>query len=95
MTTYRVTLADGQQFLLFADLVRAEAPISGKFLHDDDADDDYDRYWQGTPYQTADASHDVWRAAELFAGYYRSGEDDCTEIESVDSVDEMGAARRS
>lgn len=78
MTTYIVTLADGQKFKMAADLVQASAPISANFHGPDD--------WQNTPFQTADARHDETRAAELVAEYFSTGDDDCTEVESVDAL---------
>ena len=81
MATYRVTLTDGQKFMMSADMAQAAARISANF-HAGDED------WQGTPYQTADARHNAYRAAELVAEYFRAGPDDCTEVEDVDRIDD-------
>ena len=80
MAIYKVTLADGQKFLMDADLVQASAPIHADFHEEGDS-------WQFTPYQTADASHDATKAAELVAEYFKADADDCTEVESVEIVE--------
>lgn len=81
MTTYRVTLEDGQAFLMEANLSQASAPIRANF-HDGNDDGD----WQSTPYQTADARHSKMQAAELMARYFKGGPDDCIDVESVEVV---------
>jgi len=78
ITTYRVTLTDGQKFLMSANMVEASASISANFHGDDD--------WQGTPFQTADARHNAYAAAELVAEYFSTGADDCTDVWSVDPI---------
>ena len=78
---YRVTLTDGPNFLMDADLVEASAQISANWFPGDDT------AWQGTPYQTADARHREFDAARLCAEYF-AGQDDCTEVESVDAIDD-------
>lgn len=82
MATYRVTLTDGQQFLMSANLVEASAPISANWHGGDERD------WQSTPFQTADARHCTFRAAELVASYFSDGPDDCEEVESVDLIED-------
>jgi len=82
MAVYTVTLADGQKFQMRADMVQAAAPISANFHGGGEQD------WQWTPYQTADARHRAFRAAELVAEYFSAGEDDCTEVESVERDDD-------
>lgn len=77
MTIYRVTLEDGQTFLMSANMTEASAPISANFHGGDDS-------WQDTPYQTADARHNANIAAELVAEYFATGPDDCVEVQSVD-----------
>lgn len=84
MTIYTVVLADGQRFQMDAHLVDASAPISVNFHGGQDD-------WQGTPYQTADACHDATQAAELVARHFATGDDDCTEVESVDGDDDEEA----
>ncbi len=81
MTTYRVTLEDGQTFLMAANLAQASAPISANF-HGGEED------WQLTPYQTADARHREFAAARLVAEYFSTGEDDHADVEDVDVIDE-------
>lgn len=76
-TIYTVTLADGQKFQMEANLAEASAPIRANFHSEEDT-------WDITPYQTADAEHNPMRAAELCAEYFSTGEDDCTEVESVE-----------
>lgn len=74
-----VELTDGQAFAMDADMSDASAPISANF-HDAKSDSD----WQPTPYQTADARHDIERAAQLVAEYFSEGESDCTTVKSVE-----------
>jgi hypothetical protein len=81
MTVYRVTLADGQRFVMSGNFAQAAAPITVNF-HDPRDEND----WQVTPYQTADARHSPDRAAELLAEHFSTGDDDCTEVESVEEV---------
>jgi hypothetical protein len=82
MTDYRVTLSDGQTFLMSADMIQASASISANFHYASDGD----YAWQSTPYQTADACHDIDRAAGLVAEYFAVDEDDCFEVESVHAL---------
>jgi hypothetical protein len=79
MTIYLVTLDDGSTFRMSADLVQAAAPISVDFHGEDN--------WQSTPYQTADARHDCYRAATLANDYFRGADDD-SEVDAVDLVAE-------
>lgn len=84
MATYRVMLKNGDDFLLAADVTRAEAPLSANWH---EGEEDYaEDVWQATPYQTADARHDVFRAAELVAEYFSDGPDDS----AVARVDHIG-----
>ncbi len=78
MTTYTVTLADGQTFLMEADLSKSSAAIRANFHSDEDGNN-----WQSTPYQTADADHFDFKAATLVAEYFADG-DDCIEVERVE-----------
>lgn len=80
MATYRVTLTDGQKFLMSANLTQAADPICANF-HGGEKD------WQSTPFQTADARHSDMRAAELVAKYFAAGPDDCTAVETVERID--------
>ncbi len=79
MTTYRVTLTDGEQYLLHYDPVHAAAPITAQFAHDEPEN------WHGTPYQTADA-RDERHAATLTAEYFAVEPGDCTEVKSVEEA---------
>jgi hypothetical protein len=79
MTIYNVRLEDGQRFQMSADMVQAAASISANFHGDDDT-------WQGTPFQTADATHDARKAATLVAEYFSTGDDDCTEVDTVEAI---------
>ncbi len=80
MALYQVTLKDGQSFQMEANLVQAAHPIWACF-HPDEEDGGCQ-----PPFQTADASHDETRAAELVAEYFATDEDDCTEVASVDLI---------
>ncbi len=80
MSIYNVTLADGQAFLMEANLVEASAPIRANFHGGSDD-------WQVTPYQTADARHREKAAATLVARYFSTDDDDCTKVESVTLFD--------
>lgn len=80
MDIYRVTLTDGQTFRMAADMTRAAAPISVDF-HDEP-----EGSWQNTPIQTADAGHEIGRAAELVAEYFSAGPDDCAEVAAVTHI---------
>lgn len=80
MAIYRVTLTDGQQFLMSANLIQAADPISVNFF-------DNEEDWQSTPFQVADARHNAMRAAELVAEYFAAGPDACTEVETVERID--------
>lgn len=82
-TTYLVTLTDGQQFRMSANLAEASAPIQVSFP---DQDDD-GPVWQGTPFQTADARHSDHAAAALCAEYFSAGDEDCTDVRSVEAAD--------
>jgi hypothetical protein len=79
-TTYKAILEDGQTFYFKANMVEASAPLIVNF-HDEDDD-----CWQVTPYQTADAGHSQMRAAELLAEHYAAGDDDCTDVSTVQEV---------
>jgi hypothetical protein len=76
-TTYRVTLADGQTFSMFANLTEASAPLRANFSGEEDGD-------VVSPYQTADAGHRKHRAAELLAEYFAT-EGDSTEVVFVEA----------
>lgn len=78
-TRYEVTLTDGQTFWMLANLVEASAPIKANFHGGDDD-------WQVTPYQTADARHEAWQAAELLAEYFSTGSDDCTDVAEIKAL---------
>lgn len=79
MTIYKVTMEDGETFRMEADLAQASAPLRANFSNSDSD-------WQITPYQTANARHNRFRAAKLIAEYF-AGPDECTEVEDVE-VDE-------
>lgn len=90
--TYRVTETSGDSWLLFADMQQASAPISYDY-HQEPGSCDV------TPYQTADARHDIDRAAALVLHYIDRGscataqdedaECDCGDrIESVDPIED-------
>ncbi len=66
---YTVKLDDGTSFRMQADMTQAAAPISVTF-HDGES------WWQGTPYQTADARHNEVEAANLVNDYFRESDDD-------------------
>ena len=82
MTTYIVTLADGQVFLMSANLAEASASLKANFGPDEE---DEDSLWQVSPFQTADARHSPMRAAELLAEYFKASADDCTDVQSVEA----------
>jgi len=89
-TTYRVTLPFAT-FRLRADFDRAGSDIEVNF--DPDADDDS---WGHTPYQAADARHDVAAAARLAVehcgrDWYAEPGD---EREDEDILDEVMAAAK-
>lgn len=67
MNTYRAITNDGDSFEMQVDLVQASAPIYARWN---------DGAWQSTPYQTADAAHDLDRAAYLVASRGASQGDD-------------------
>ena len=73
--TYRVTLTDGQQFLMRGDFVQAASRLEANFHSDPDS-------WQGSPFQVADARHSQEMAAELLAKHFAEGEDDCVTVGS-------------
>lgn len=75
MTQYECRTKHGNTFSIECDMAEASAPISVCWWDPDDPDD-----WQITPYQTADARHNYWSAAELFL------EDD-EELESCNPID--------
>ncbi len=79
MTTYRVTLVDGQTFLMQADLEQSAAPIRADFHGELDS-------WQSTPFQTADANHDPNHAASLVARQFAVDDDDCVTVQTVEAV---------
>lgn len=81
MNTYKVTLEDGQVFMMSGNFAEASAGICVNF-HDPSDDND----WQPTPYQTADARHSEFQAAELLAKHYATDDDDCIDVESVDNL---------
>ena len=59
-----------------ANLSEASAPISAYFGADPfhaGASDDKGRAWEPTPYQTADARHNLRAAAKLVADYHDMG----------------------
>ncbi len=84
MAVYRVTLVDGSIFLMSGNMEQASAGIQVNWH-----DTAYDRSggWQSTPYQTADARHSPYDAAQLVAEYFKSGPDDCEEVEDVEKID--------
>jgi len=84
LCVYLVTLADGQQFKMRANLVQASASIYVNWHNDDDDDE----CWQCTPYQTATARHSELRAAELCASYL-AAPDDCIEVLEVIEAPEV------
>ncbi len=74
---YPVTMKDGSTFRMLADMSDSAAPIKASFFPGEDDDG------QSTPYQTADACHEPFRAAQLIARYFVDDEDDCTDVVSV------------
>ena len=78
-TMYEVGLEDGQTFWMTVDLAQAASPIRASWGK---APGDKSR-WQTTPFQSADASHNFFSAAQLLANYFKAGPDDCTEVVDV------------
>jgi hypothetical protein len=75
---YRVTLSDGQSFLLSADMAEASANMSVNWSGEEDG-------WVSVPYQSANASQRIHVAAQLCASYaHEPG--DSTEIESIEQA---------
>lgn len=77
MAIYKVTLTDGQTFLMSANLAEASAPIWVDFHGEEDT-------WQSTPFQTADVRHRAKTAARMCAEYFAADSDDCTRVASVE-----------
>lgn len=77
MTTYRVTLSDGTDFLMAANFDASSSSITANFQDPED-----EGAWQPTPYQSATAGHDKWRAAALLIEYFRMSEEG-DEVEAV------------
>jgi hypothetical protein len=76
MTTYRISQDRSEDLIFCCDLDRAEAPIR----YQGDTKDE----WIQTPYQTADARHNLYEAARLACDYaqFPFGEDeDGNEVE--------------
>jgi HD superfamily phosphohydrolase YqeK len=72
-----VTLVSGYQFYFEANLAEASSPI---FYVDEEGSE------VGTQYQTADARHRMWRAAELMHDLYAESDED--EIDEIFDVEE-------
>ncbi len=82
MAIYKVTETNGETWLLNADMVRAEAPISYDYHQEGDG-------WISTPFQTADARHYIERAAALVLHYLDSvscAQDDDTACDCADRI---------
>jgi hypothetical protein len=78
-TDYTVTMSDGTEWTMRADLAQASAPI-----HSVTVDRDGESV-ETLPYQTADARHRPMRAAELAVAYWaRQGGEDMGAVESVE-----------
>lgn len=80
MKTYRVKMSNGEEFLMTADMVQAAAGIHTNWTGEEDG-------WAPTPYQTADARHDIRRAAKLASDYAATTpEERATKVVSVDEI---------
>ncbi len=82
MAIYKVTETNGDTWLLQADMVRAEAPISYDYHQEGDG-------WISTPFQTANARHEIGLAAQLVLHYIdreSCAEDDDMECDCADRI---------
>lgn len=82
MTEYRVRveMSNGVTFTLACDMTQAAAGIKANWTGEADG-------WVSTPYQTADARHDIRRAAKLVNDYSAgSAEDRTATVVSVEDI---------
>lgn len=84
--TWRVRLPWGDTFLIRFDLARSESAIQANWDPDEDPGS-----WSSTPYQCADARHDVRRAVRRVIGwcgrdFYAAPHDSRESEETLDEV---------
>ena len=86
MTTYRVALEDGQEFVMDVDLLDGAAAVRCSTNPGLIA-------WRGTPFTTVDVKHDARVAADMLAGHLRPG-DPAAKVRTVEPMDRSRAAKR-